>query len=167
MLFVLVAAAVVLGACAHGPGHHGTECPKGQNQPCPPCPNCPQGGPGAAEKAPQSSGAIYWCDCGPECKCNSVSTKPGKCGCGKEMAGGHVVWAEGTTVLACPCGPGCSCAIDPKDHGKCGCGKPVKKIDLKGTGLWFCNCGGACGCGAVSDKPGPCTGCGMQLQQAK
>jgi hypothetical protein len=161
MLFVLVAAAVVLGACAHGGPHGG---PHGAG--CPGYPNCPHAGQAAAPKAPQSSGVIYWCNCGPECKCNSVAAKPGKCSCGKEMAGGHVVWVEGTTALACTCGPDCVCTIDPNDHTKCGCGKPIKKIELKGTGLWFCNCGGACACGAVSDKPGPCRACGMQLQQS-
>jgi hypothetical protein len=83
------------------------------------------------------------------------------------MAGGHVIFVEGNTALACTCGPECSCAIDPNDHGKCGCGKPVKKIDLKGTGLYFCNCGGACACGSISDKPGSCRSCGMELHQAK
>ena len=151
-VLVLVAAALVIAACAHGPGQ--------------PCASCPAGGPGAAQKAAQSSAAIYWCNCGPECKCNSVSTKPGKCSCGKEMAGGHVVFTEGNTALVCTCGPDCSCAIDPNDHTKCGCGKPVRRIDLKGTGLYFCNCGGACACNTVSDKPGTCK-CGMQLQQSK
>jgi hypothetical protein len=168
-LLVVAAAMVVIGACAHGP-HHGAGgpgdagCPKRQN--CPPCPSCPKGGPAAAaEKAPQSLSTIYWCNCGAECKCNSVSTKAGKCSCGKEMAGGHVVWVEGSTALVCTCGPECSCAIDPKDHTKCGCGQPVKKIDLKGTGLYYCNCGGSCGCNAVSDKPGSCSACGMELHQ--
>jgi hypothetical protein len=27
----------------------------------------------------------YVCGCEPDCKCNVVSDKPGKCGCGKEM----------------------------------------------------------------------------------
>ena len=27
----------------------------------------------------------YFCDCGKECKCATVSQKPGKCGCGQEM----------------------------------------------------------------------------------
>ena len=149
---VLVAAAFVLGACAHGPGH--------------PCANCPGGDPGAVGKAAPSSAVIYWCNCGPECTCNSVSTKPGKCSCGKEMVGGHVVFTEGNTALVCTCGPTCSCAIDPNDHTKCGCGKPIKKINLQGTGLYFCNCGGSCGCNTVSDKPGTCK-CGMPLNQAK
>jgi hypothetical protein len=167
-LLVLIAAAAVLVACAHGPGHHGPGgpgCPKSQS--CPPCPNCPQGGAAAAQQAAKSPSTIYWCNCGPECACKSVSLKPGKCSCGKEMAGGHVVWAEGNTVLACTCGPDCTCAIDPKDKTTCGCGKPVKKIDLRGTGLWYCSCGGACGCNVVSDKPGSCGSCGMELQQAK
>ena len=62
---------------------------------------------------------------------------------GKEMAGGHVVFTEGNTALACTCGPTCNCKIDPKDHTKCGCGKPIKRINLEGTGLYFCNCGGS------------------------
>jgi hypothetical protein len=158
-LLVVIAAAVVIGACcAHGPG-------QGPG-PGHPCPNCPHGGPGAVEKAPLSTGAIYWCACGPECKCNSVSTKPGTCSCGKEMVGGHVVFTEGNTALVCTCGPGCSCAIDPNDRTKCGCGKPIKRIDLKGTGIYFCNCGGSCACNTVSDKPGTCK-CGMQLHQAQ
>ena len=144
-LVALIAATFVLGACLHGPRHHGPE------------------GMGAA---PAAGSAIYWCNCGPECKCNAVATKPGKCGCGKEMAGGHVVRVEGTTALVCTCGPDCKCAIDPKDPAKCGCGQPVRKIDLKGTGIWFCNCGGACGCNTLADQPGTCK-CGMPLQQAK
>ena len=95
-----------------------------------------------------------------------MSLKPGKCSCGKEMAGGHVVFMEGNTALVCTCGPTCTCKIDPKDHTKCGCGKPIKKINLEGTGLYFCNCGGSCGCNTISDKPGACK-CGMELHQAK
>ncbi len=28
---------------------------------------------------------LYICVCGEACKCNTISDKPGKCGCGKEM----------------------------------------------------------------------------------
>jgi len=28
---------------------------------------------------------LYVCDCPAGCKCNTISDKPGKCGCGKEM----------------------------------------------------------------------------------
>jgi len=27
----------------------------------------------------------YMCDCGPECKCDTISQNPGKCTCGKDM----------------------------------------------------------------------------------
>lgn len=148
--FVLIAAAIVLGACAHhGGGHQGKH--KGH---------------GSMEGRSHGSSVVYWCACGPECKCNTVSLKPGKCSCGKEMAGGHVVFTEGNTALACTCGPTCTCKIDPTDNAKCGCGKPIKRLNLEGTGLYFCNCGGSCGCNTLSDKPGACM-CGMQLHQAK
>jgi hypothetical protein len=142
LVAAVIAGGLLLGACMHGPMHH-----KGM-------------GPGGG------GSVIYWCNCGADCKCNSVSTKPGNCSCGKEMAGGHVVYTEGNVVLACTCGPQCSCAIDPKDHTKCGCGKPVKRIDLTGTKLYFCNCKGSCGCNVVSDQPGTCR-CGMELHQAQ
>jgi len=29
--------------------------------------------------------AAYTCGCGPECKCGTISQKPGKCGCGKDL----------------------------------------------------------------------------------
>lgn len=149
-VLVLIAAGLTLGACAHGGGPH-----QGMRK-----------GHGSMAGAHQGSAVVYWCDCGPECRCNSVATKPGKCSCGKEMAGGHVVFTEGNTALACTCGPTCTCTIDPNDHTKCGCGKPIKRLDLEGTGVYFCNCGGSCACNTVSDKPGTCR-CGMPLHQAK
>jgi hypothetical protein len=36
------------------------------------------------EKAFKTAG-LYVCDCPASCKCNTISDKPGKCGCGKEM----------------------------------------------------------------------------------
>lgn len=149
-VLVLAAAAMFLGACAPGGG-----ISRGRHQ-----------GQPSKEGMSQGSSIIYWCACGPECKCNSVSTKPGKCTCGKEMAGGHVVYMEGNTALACTCGPTCVCEINPKDHSKCGCGKPIKRINLEGTGIYFCNCKGSCACNTISDKPGKCK-CGMPLHQAK
>ncbi len=107
---------------------------------------------------------LYYCNCGPECNCNTVSVHPGNCKCGKPMKWGHVVKMDGTVASVCTCDEGCKCAIDPNDPSKCGCGKSVKKIDLKGTGIYFCNCGGSCTCGTVSDKPGKCK-CGMELKK--
>ncbi len=110
------------------------------------------------------SDVLYSCNCGPECKCNSLSTKPGDCKCGKPMKWGHVVKIEGNEALVCTCDEGCKCGIDPKDSTKCGCGKPLKRINLAGTGIYFCNCGGSCMCNTVSDKPGKCK-CGMDLKK--
>jgi hypothetical protein len=107
---------------------------------------------------------LYICNCGPDCKCNTVSTLPGKCTCGTDLKATHVVRVEGTDALLCECGKDCTCKIDPKDPTKCGCGKAVKRVSLKGTGIYFCNCGGSCSCNVVSDKPGKCT-CGMDLKK--
>lgn len=107
---------------------------------------------------------LFTCDCKPDCKCNTVSTKPGKCKCGETLKWGHVVKVEGNEALLCTCKEGCTCAIDPKDPSKCGCGHPVKRVNLKGTGIYFCNCGSSCSCNTVSDKPGKCK-CGMDLKK--
>lgn len=107
---------------------------------------------------------LYYCNCGADCNCNSVSTKPGNCKCGKPMKWGHLLKVEGNDALVCTCGEGCKCNLDPNDPTKCGCGNPVKKVSLKGTGLYFCNCGGSCTCNTVSDKPGKCK-CGMNLKK--
>ncbi len=107
---------------------------------------------------------LYTCNCGPECKCNTVSTKPGNCACGQPLKWGHLVKVEGNEAILCTCGEGCKCSIDPKDTTKCVCGNPVKRVNLKGTGIYFCNCGGSCTCNTVSDKPGKCK-CGMKLKK--
>lgn len=109
---------------------------------------------------------LYTCNCGPECKCNTVSTKPGKCACGAPLKWGHVLRVEGDEAILCQCAEGCKCTgLDPKDPTKCMCGNPVKRISLKGSGIYFCNCGGSCSCNTVSDKPGKCK-CGMDLKKA-
>lgn len=108
---------------------------------------------------------VYVCNCGPECTCNSISVSPGTCSCGQELVWAHVVKVEGDEALLCTCGEGCTCALDTADPTKCGCGKPIRRMSLKGTGLYFCNCGGECTCNHISDKPGTC-GCGMELKTA-
>lgn len=107
---------------------------------------------------------LYYCACGKDCHCDSVSVKPGNCKCGKPMKWGHVLKVEGNEALVCTCSEGCTCSLDPKDSSKCGCGNPVKRVNLKGSGLHFCNCGGSCMCNTVSDKPGKCK-CGMELKK--
>lgn len=108
---------------------------------------------------------LYTCDCGPQCKCNSVSTKPGDCACGTKLRWGHVLRVEGDEALLCQCNEGCKCGgLNPDDPTKCMCGTPVKRISLAGTGIYFCNCGGSCSCNTVSDQPGECK-CGMKLKK--
>ncbi|MBA4373458.1 MAG: hypothetical protein C0402_11435 [Thermodesulfovibrio sp.] len=58
-----------------------------------------------------------------------------------------------------------SLCLDADDPAKCGYGKTVKKVNLKGTGIYFCNCGGSCTCNTVSNKPAKCK-CGMDLKKS-
>lgn len=107
---------------------------------------------------------LYTCNCGPQCKCNSVGTQSGNCTCGSPMKWGHVIKVEGDEALLCTCGKGCQCGADAKDPEKCGCGNPMKRVSLKGTGLYFCNCGGSCFSNTISVEPGSCR-CGMDLKK--
>jgi hypothetical protein len=38
-----------------------------------------------SRKKPFGSVGKYACDCGPECKCGTISQSPGNCTCGKKM----------------------------------------------------------------------------------
>ncbi len=108
---------------------------------------------------------VYTCDCGPQCQCNAVSTEAGKCACGKPLKWGHVVRVEGNDALVCQCAEGCRCAgLGPNDSTKCACGNPVKRVNLAGTGVHFCNCGGSCTCNTVSHRAEQCK-CGMELKK--
>lgn len=105
---------------------------------------------------------LYVCNCSGDCKCNTVSTKPGKCTCGTELTATHVLKIENDEAIVCTCGKDCTCKIDPNDPTKCGCGKPVKRVSIKG--MYVCACGGGCACNTVSDKPGKCK-CGNELKK--
>ena len=109
------------------------------------------------------AGAVYLCSCA-DCKCTTVAVKPGKCGCGKDLVAVHPLKLEADTLLACSCSADCTCAPDAKDPSKCGCGKPIRKVALKGSGLYYCGCDGTC-CVTISDKPGKCH-CGNDLKKA-
>ena len=119
----------------------------------------------ATPPQPDRQDVLYTCNCGPQCKCNTVSTQPGNCACGNPLKWGHVIKVEGNEAILCQCNEGCTCAgLDPKDPSKCLCGTPVKRVNLAGTGIYFCNCGGSCYCNTVSDQPGKCK-CGMNLKK--
>ncbi|MGC2062047.1 MAG: hypothetical protein WA610_03650 [Thermodesulfovibrionales bacterium] len=118
-----------------------------------------------AQKEVVSEGTIlYVCNCGDHCKCNTVSTKPGKCACGSDLVPMHVLKIEKDEAILCTCGKDCHCKINETDPTKCGCGKAVKKVSLKG--LYVCNCGAGCACNTVSDKPGKCK-CGNELRKVE
>jgi hypothetical protein len=117
-----------------------------------------------AKKDIAEGSVLYVCNCGPECKCDTVSTQPGKCKCGQQMVPMHVLKIEKDEALLCTCGGGCQCKIDASDPSKCGCGKPVKRVSLKG--LYVCKCGEGCSCNTISDKPGKCK-CGNEMRQVK
>ncbi len=116
----------------------------------------------AASEEKGAGSILYVCNCGADCKCNTVSVKPGKCSCGTELAPTHVLKLENENAIVCTCGKDCTCKIDPKDPTKCGCGKPVKKVSIKG--MYACACGGGCSCNIVSDEPGKCK-CGKDLKK--
>ena len=104
----------------------------------------------------------YVCNCGADCKCDTISKEPGKCKCGKEMAAMHLLAIEKDMAVFCSCGADCTCERSKEDPSKCGCGKPVKMVSLKGK--YVCACGDDCKCGAISDKPGKCY-CGKDMKQ--
>ena len=159
LAFVLVAGCCPLrhhrmGGCAN--------CQMGMTQPGAVAPAAAAMG-GEVKGAPRAD-VVYACACGADCKCNSLSKQPGNCKCGKPMAWHHVLRVEGDEALLCGCAEGCQCKLDPKDPTLCGCGKPVKRVSLKGSGLYFCNCGGSCNCNTIGTAPAAC-GCGMPLKQ--
>lgn len=108
---------------------------------------------------------LYICGCnGEQCRCNTVSTKPGKCDCGMALKWGHVLKTEKNEVILCQCSEGCRCyGLDNRQYF-CNCGKPTKRVNLEGTEIYFCNCGSSCYCNRVSDKPGKCR-CGIELKK--
>jgi len=115
-----------------------------------------------ARQATAQGTVLHVCNCGADCQCKTVSTKPGKCECGQELAAMHVLKIERGEGILCTCGKDCQCKLNEKDSTRCGCGKPVKRVSLKG--LYVCACGEGCTCNTVSDKPGKCH-CGSDLRK--
>jgi hypothetical protein len=120
------------------------------------------------KESPKKAGArhdlLYVCDCEASCACTTTSLEAGKCTCGKALAAHHVLKVEGNEALLCSCPAGCTCKLDAKDPSMCGCGKAVRRVSLKGKGIYFCNCGGSCDCNTLLASPGKCK-CGMALKK--
>lgn len=100
-----------------------------------------------AQSGPESSikvgDAVYACGCGAGCNCGTMSSKAGKCGCGKQMVKTSVTKVEG---------------------GKAYYQMNGKEVSASTTAKYACSCGSACQCGTISQKPGSC-GCGMALKK--
>jgi hypothetical protein len=108
------------------------------------------------------SKGYYVCNCKHDCQCNFISQKPGKCNCGSDLVGMHLLSIEKGMGIFCRCGVDCTCELSKSDPSKSGCGKLVKMASLKGK--YICDCGPDCNCGTISDKPGKCH-CGKDLKQ--
>jgi len=90
---------------------------------------------------------VYACNCGTECKCNTMANKEGNCTCGKTMSKAKVVRIEGDTAYlkadnwkeerlftitgkyVCSCAPACTCKAISQNPGKCPCGEDMRKAD--------------------------------------
>ncbi len=106
--------------------------------------------------------AYYVCSCGPKCRCDTISSKPGKCVCDRRTVRMYLLDIKGDTASFCNCEKSCNCAISQTNPDQCTCGNPVKKVSLKGK--YVCDCGPGCKCGTISEKPGKC-GCGKTLRK--
>ena len=87
---------------------------------------------------------IYVCTCGEGCDCGTLSTKEGKCGCGKDLVKSTVTKVEAGKVFY---------EVDGKEQSA-----PLK-------GKYTCGCKG-CNCGTVSQKTGKC-GCNEDMVKVK
>ena len=91
--------------------------------------------------------AVFACNCGADCPCQTMAKKPGNCTCGKAMVEAKVTKVEdGMAYLqaqgwekprpfkmmgkyACDCGSSCDCNTVSQNPGKCVCGKDLKKVE--------------------------------------
>jgi len=87
---------------------------------------------------------IYVCSCGESCKCGTLASKDGECGCGKQLVKTTITKVEKGKVFytvdgkelsapqqgkfMCGCGAGCDCGFISQKEGNCGCGKPMVKV---------------------------------------
>jgi hypothetical protein len=89
--------------------------------------------------------AVYACNCGEKCPCDTLARKAGKCTCGKDMAEAKITNVEKGIALVkfadgheesfkvagkfkCDCGKDCGCSTISQNAGKCVCGKDLKPV---------------------------------------
>jgi hypothetical protein len=102
--------------------------------------------PGASAKIEVKPGETYYvCAC-QGCDCKTISSKEGKCSCGKVLVKATVARVDGDTAYfkadgwegeraystvgkyACPCGAACGCKTVSQKPGTCHCGKELVKV---------------------------------------
>lgn len=87
----------------------------------------------------------YFCNCGAECACDTISRNPGKCTCGVDLVKGKVSGVEDGKVTVmiggkerafktsgkytCACPPSCTCDTVSQNPGNCTCNVPMKKVN--------------------------------------
>jgi hypothetical protein len=89
---------------------------------------------------------VYACNCGIDCKCNTMANNAGNCTCGNPMVKAKVMRIEGDTAYlkaetwqeerpfkttgkyVCACGPTCKCNAVSQNPGKCPCGTEMKEV---------------------------------------
>lgn len=110
------------------------------------------------EKKAEVSQGVWACPA-----CHVMAMKAGDCPkCGKKMEAMHLLGVKDGEALLCSCGADCKCDIKGMKDGKCSCGKEVLKVSAKG--MYACPM--KCGPG-MSDKPGKCSGCGMEMKKVE
>ena len=86
---------------------------------------------------------VYVCACGEGCPCETISSRQGKCSCGKNLALGKVVKVESDKATI---------SVNGAERS------------FKTTGKYQCACGAKCNCNTISQKPGEC-GCGKKMSE--
>ena len=88
---------------------------------------------------------IYVCGCGEGCPCDTMSTSPAKCTCGKDLVKTKITKIEKGKITveartkpfvsvgkyACACGPDCKCNTISQNPGNCSCGKKMIEVKAK------------------------------------
>ena len=78
-----------------------------------------------AEEGKAVGKTMYFCGCGPDCKCKTVSDQPGKCACDKALIKKKVLKEDAKNLYICACPESCECDVSKDDAAKCGCGKDL------------------------------------------
>ncbi len=90
---------------------------------------------------------VHACNCGIDCKCNTMANKAGNCTCDAPMVKARVTRIEGDTAYL------------KADNWK-------EERPFKTVGKYVCACEPTCSCNAISQNPGKCP-CGNEMIKAK